>query len=835
MNKHSQYNADRLETARRDMDRARRLAWVVNLCAAVLAIILAVALVDDWWLLPLAARIAGVGLTGLLALFGVARLVQFMRHPTSAKQVALDLEAHRPELGCVVSTAAEYLSGERTASKQYEPELVDALQEQAAKRLLLVETNYYKKLVYAGGAMAASLTALLLFVLLASGSLTALARVTAPWTGKTYTHVEVKPGDVEIAAGHDQAIQTVFTGRPPQDPQLRWRDDSAGKWQTVSMARETNGVYESSLKNVGGTVKYQVTGSDAASPEYTVKTYLPPEIKDFKVQVRFPDYTKLKPVEQHDPNLSVVRASQLAFRITSSDKVTKACLRFANEPNLDLASSSENVWTANVKATNDLYYWVELADAAGHKGGNETPYHIKVLPDEPPKVEILDPGMDVRADATNKVPLKISVADDFGVEDIKLVFQKLNGPEQTVVCAKKDSNQKEAMADAQIDLTPLHLKEYELVAYHAEARDNNTLDGPGIGKSPVYFIEYTTKGEALSQCNGGGSQKINLLQLEKQIIAATTAIEDKMASDQFPEVATIHRQTKSYAEIFRDSFILSISPPQARTEFAAAIDSMDKAAKELDGLKRPPALKAEDEALDHLYQVTRLLPELEAGMCHCQGNCIKIVLEAIEKLKENQKKQRDQELPKIIAQSKKIAAKQALLADIYRRSQSENAPKSGSTNKPPSLAQSNKSGSGKTGQSAGQNMSEADTQNSATNSGANGTIDQEQQRLSEEASALAEKLRELSGKDPRVGLGLSQGMKQVSEHLGRAAHQIARGHSTSALQSAGFGLSGLSGIITDLEQLLDDNPKATDMATEEYPKEFESLISQYLRRLSYAQ
>jgi hypothetical protein len=155
MNKHSQYNADRLETARRAKDRARRLAWVAALCATALGLILVAALVDDWWLLPLAGRIAGVGLLALLAVCGLARLILFMLHPSSAKEVALDLEAQRPELGCVVSTAAEYLSGERTASQEYEPELVEALQEQAAKRLLLVETHYYKKIVYAGGALTA--------------------------------------------------------------------------------------------------------------------------------------------------------------------------------------------------------------------------------------------------------------------------------------------------------------------------------------------------------------------------------------------------------------------------------------------------------------------------------------------------------------------------------------------------------------------------------------------------------------------------------------------------------------------------------------------------------
>ena len=49
----------------------------------------------------------------------------------------------------------------------------------------------------------------------------------------------------------------------------------------------------------------------------------------------------------------------------------------------------------------------------------------------------------------------------------------------------------EVVATAELDLSAMDLKTYELVAYHAEATDNNTLDGPGTGKSPVYFIEIT--------------------------------------------------------------------------------------------------------------------------------------------------------------------------------------------------------------------------------------------------------------------------------------------------------------------------------------------------------
>ncbi len=499
-------------------------------------------------------------------------------------------------------------------------------------------------------------------------------------------------------------------------------------------------------------------------------------------------------MQEHTPNFNVLRASRLTFQIATTAPVSTARLRFAHGPNLDLATDSEHCWTAALQPTDDLAYWIELADAAGHKGGNAKPYHIKLLPDKPPTVEIVDPGVDIRAEPTNRVNISIAAADDFGVRDVRLIFRKLNGSQHTIVCEKKDLDPKQTRASAQIDLAPLHLQPYELVEYHAEATDNNILDGPGVGKSPVYFIEYTTKGEPLSASQGGG-QSINLLELEKQIIAATTAVTDKMMPNRFHEIATIQRQTKSYAEIFRRSYLLISSPAEAHKEFAAAMDSMEEAAKQLDSLQRQPALDAEDSALEHLYQVTRLLPPMEACMCHGQGT--KVVLEAIEKLRAGQKKKREQELPKLIAQSKKLAASQTKMAALYRRMQQQAAGNGGNSNASPAVAQ-------------------------------------EQQRLGEEASTLADRLRELSGKDPRVGGELSQEMGQVALHLAGASGQIARGDATSALRSSGFGLSALTSVIARLEQLLNENIRPTDMATEEYPKEYEPQVSAYLRRLSYA-
>lgn len=927
MKNHSEYNADRLTTTSRATDRARHLAWIMNAASLLLLILLAAAIGDYRKSFMPSGRWLSFCMMGLVVAFAVWRLMSLVKKPTGIKNTALSIEARRPELGCVVSTAAEYLSGERKPSQEYEPELVDALQEQAARRLLLVEIPCYRSLIRPGVFLSLFLGATLLFVVLAPGALTSFARIVAPWSKRTYTSVVVKPGNGEIPVGRDLNVEATFGGRPPKDPLLRWREQSGTNWQSLPLVFATNNLYTGIVPKVRVPIRYQVSGNDAVSPEYTMGTYIPPEVKSFEIEVQLPAYTKAQPSIVREPNLEVLRASQLSFRITASCALATARLRFADQPVLPLKSGISNAWNGTLKVTNELYYWVELADAAGHKGGNEKPYHITVLPDAPPKVEIVDPGMDVRAEATNRVALKISATDDYGVNNLKLVFRKLSEPEQSVTCTLTNSGQKKVEAANSIDLTPLHLKEYEVVAYHAEAQDNNTLDGPGVGKSPVYFIEYTTKGEPLSQCNGSG-QKINLLQIEKQIIAATFAINEASAAEKLPQIAPIQRQAKTYAEIFKKSFVLSVSPPEARTEFDAAIAAMESAANELDAAKRSTALAAEDKALEHLYQVVRLLPELEKSMCK-GGNCTKIVLEAIEKVKEEQKKKREQELPKILSETRKLAAEQAKLSDIYRQSQKEistnsqnnnspsSAPKNGSkpgssslsqqaaskTNKnelsklgentnSPSTAQKDgikpgpsdlsrqgasngtstalftnknelskqggntnspskeaKSGSAKSDQQLqarnGSNSSPKPSEQTSSGSssdprkssegaseGQNDQTSKEQQRLSESAAALAEKLREISKADPRVNSDLYQTMASISYNMSLTARAPA------AHPWRGIYYDGdleLAKVIKELEHLLAQDTKPTDVAAEDYPKEYESLISEYLRSLSFTE
>lgn len=181
---------EQLREACRTKDTSIRLAWAITAGEAMLLCVLAVALADYWLMLPVWMRSTGAGVIALLFLVGLARLIRFFRRPTPLKEAALDLEAARPELGCEVSTAAEYLSGERQVTRDYEPELVAALEAKAAEQLGKSEVPYAKRILAPAMVLGITLLGLLAVALVAPVSWTALKRAALPFSEARYTQVE---------------------------------------------------------------------------------------------------------------------------------------------------------------------------------------------------------------------------------------------------------------------------------------------------------------------------------------------------------------------------------------------------------------------------------------------------------------------------------------------------------------------------------------------------------------------------------------------------------------------------------------------------------------------
>src|SRR5437867_8081005 len=182
MNDSSEFANRRLRAASRAKDNAKRLAWGFLISATILQALLSVALIDYWLVLPPRLRMGGFLLLLLLLAAGVGGWLKLRRRPTSIKEAALDTEAQRPEMGCVISTAAEYTSGERAITREYEPELVAALAEQAARNLQKARVSYTNRLMRPAGFLAFALITILVFAAAAPVAFTAFKRTVTTWS-----------------------------------------------------------------------------------------------------------------------------------------------------------------------------------------------------------------------------------------------------------------------------------------------------------------------------------------------------------------------------------------------------------------------------------------------------------------------------------------------------------------------------------------------------------------------------------------------------------------------------------------------------------------------------
>ena len=848
MNDASKFAKDRLHEASRAKDHSRQIALGLGLAAVAGVILLGVAMLDYWFVLPAAPRMAGMAILALLIGAGTLKLWRIWRRPTTLKEAALDAEAQSPRLGCELSTAAEYLSGERKVTQEYEAELAAALQAKAAANLERVQVPYWQKPIQPALLLGGVAFAVVLFGVLASGAATALKRAALPWSKAAYTHVEVKPGDMEVPVGRDLEVKSVFSGRVPHDAKFAWQDEGNSQWQFASLTRNDQGEYVYPVKNVRTPVKYRVSGSDAVSPDFTVQPYVPPEVKDWQVALAYPEYTRLKGTVQSSPEISVIRGTTASFEMTPTTPLAKARLRFEGLPAVDLQPDEKGVWKGSLKVTKDTDFWIELADAKGHTGGNEAPFHVKALPDNAPKVEIDEPGKDLRAEATNTVPVKISVTDDFGVNEVRLVYHRLGGPEQ--VFTAKRNGETNSVVTTEIPLSSLGLKEYELVAYHAEATDNNTLDGPGISKSDVYFIEITNEEGGECKCQAKG-QKVNLLVIQKQIIADTTALAANAPAEKFTDLAKRQKDAIGFGRIYLAG--MTASGAAAAPEMEAAVRDMEQAQALLEKSQRAAALPPEESALARLYQIISKMPELnnfptvppvaEKKDDQPQNPMLKVVLEAIKKKKKEQPD--NKELETALQEAKRLDQEQASLsigvqnsangagqgeAQIDRSGKEAGKGKGKGQN----ASKEAKNGEGKKNDGEGKE-GEGSGKDGKGNPKDSQQMAEKQNELSKEAAALAEMLAKLAGKDARVGHGAGKKVAEASGKMKSAAEAMRSGDMQTAGTKGAEGEAALQSAIGLLERILKDRPDLADVSKEEFPKQYEAAISEYFKKLSYAE
>ena len=504
--------------------RVRRLLFIRGLFATLavgLACLLAIMAVDatitlfsttSRWLLS----IAGLTLTLAAAWWFLARPLS--RRFTLTKMARI-LEIRHPELQERISTAVELLASEDPDSIRGSQELISAVVDSAIDDVATVDpkTEFKparsKKFMVAT-AVCGGIIALLLAIW-PHQSWTLLTRALAPFLdiGNAYADtLIVDPGDVRVAKGEPVTIEVSVKHKRLKRAEIRRQmpDGTESVERMALIAEEPDGTKRFSLTfpAVEQGFDYRVRAGAALSRYFDVTAVEPPTVTKLEVKYDYPEYTALPDAggETETGEIRAVAHTRVSVTATLNKPAWSANLVVNETPSAAEPIIAENQATWEFELKNGMRgsWHLELADEEGF-ANQPSSYPIEVLPDKTPTVQIVSPTQrDISLKPTEKLPIDLSVIEDFGFGDVVLMATPDGAVEPTQLVQPSPAATGRPgtySARALLDLPALKLTpDQRRLAVQVRVRDNRpeNYDGPGVGLSEVIFVTIDQNAKSLA-------------------------------------------------------------------------------------------------------------------------------------------------------------------------------------------------------------------------------------------------------------------------------------------------------------------------------------------------
>ncbi|HET9752760.1 MAG TPA: hypothetical protein VFP52_07355, partial [Myxococcales bacterium] len=226
---------------------------------------------------------------------------------------------------------------------------------------------------------------------------------------------------------------------------------------------------------------------------------LSPIAGDLSITYLYPAYTGLPPRTEEDsagdlraPRGTEVRIAARADRDLSqaSAVVNGAAVK------LEATGQGHRQLSGSFQLTQNGTWSLRFADARGRTIAQGPARPIEIVADQAPQISIDAPKQAVlEVDPQGQVQIAWSAADDYGLTQISLVFQRAGGKEERVMLQTPPAPARRLRGGHTWELAPLKLRAGDKVSYHLEARDNDAVDGAQRGVSATQAIKVFSAAE----------------------------------------------------------------------------------------------------------------------------------------------------------------------------------------------------------------------------------------------------------------------------------------------------------------------------------------------------
>ena len=491
-------NANVLGQLRSRAARWLALRWLLVLGAIVGALALSAVLADAALALPDQARVLALFLLGLGALAVVIASICSLRRIDSL-HVARSFERVEPGLGDRLTNAVQ-------------------LHDQAAPTS--TGEVLRREAVELGRKSAAGLRAWQMMRRPIKGALLALAAVGVCWSMAVWLggdvlasvlprfadpfgdhppysrlKIDVSPKRGDVLYGGQLEIKATTRGRPVEK---LWLVARAGRNETRTMMfLAPDRSFFQTLANLREPTTFFVTDGAARSRRFPIQVRYTPQITLVEVTTTFPEYTGRAPrtTALADEPQTLPADTRVAFRVVSNRPLSAGELSItpvlggaARRVPLQVGNQS-NVVTGEFTLAESSAVSLSVRDTGGLTCAEPRGARLNLLPDERPRVFVLEPGRHAVATATTKIPVRVQAQDDYGVTQVAWLRGHNRSIERPFNMKLELKNGPALVeSSSSFDLEKLGVRTGDVIEYYFEAADNYPR-GPNLALSRMYRLE----------------------------------------------------------------------------------------------------------------------------------------------------------------------------------------------------------------------------------------------------------------------------------------------------------------------------------------------------------
>ena len=503
-----------------------------------------------------------------------------------------------------------------------------------------------------------------------------------------YSTVTYAPQTTTVRPGESITVEALVSGRPIKTAELRFRPaGSNGEWtsrdfigaepkesdnaQASDKPSRLHGQLSATLGELMADTEFEVVAGPRRLTPGLVRVLHPLVLNRIESQVTPPAYTG-RPAETSEKlDLSVLEGSNvevvLQFNrpvteakvvrvLQEKDAATNGQVPVVSERPLEMSESFARGGFQDLRETAAYTLSAQTSDGMSLE---PVTFSIRVQPDQPPHVTLIEPPEELVVTPTTEVPMIVEAGDDLGLLKIGVMYQVGSGPMQLLAEERPTESSESFRISPMLMLENHPLTFQDAVTYYAFAEDNY-FGQPRRTTTPLRFIDirpYKLSFQVVDspgECKSPGSSVTleELIARQRQGLSQAFVV----GQNQRPSKEIAVRLCESQEQVQEATFELATGLKARGIEIPAlyeAVKSMGVAIESLDVPNFPDAISAEQQALTCLISAREnLRKKLNQADSQCASACKKFDREQRQKLRMPEKKKTDKQQQLVQARQK---------------------------------------------------------------------------------------------------------------------------------------------------------------------------------------